>query len=80
MVSDPVKLIRKLNPKLMDLNINTMMNSTRFFYMVILVYAGTHAHRDRLPLKYQGKMKQKIKIRHVVDCQHYHYVGFLTKF
>lgn len=60
MASDPVTLIRKLDPRLMDLNRTTMMNSTRFFYTVILVYADTHAYIDRLPLKYQGKMKQKI--------------------
>lgn len=30
MVSDPVTVIRKLDTKLMDLNINTMMNSASF--------------------------------------------------
>lgn len=32
MVSDPVTVIRKLDTELVDLNINTMMNSTRFLY------------------------------------------------
>lgn len=59
MVSDPVMVIRKLDTKLMDLNMNTMMNSTGF-YTVILVYADT----DRLPLNYQGKMKQKTTNNH----------------
>lgn len=46
MASDPVTVIRKLDTKLMDLNINTMMNSTRVFYCDPCLCRHTCTHRQ----------------------------------
>lgn len=46
MVSDPVTVIRKLDTKLMDLNINTMLNSTRVFYCDPCLCRHTCTHRQ----------------------------------
>lgn len=44
MVTDPITLIKKLDPKLMDLNMNTMMDSNRFLQGNPYLFTHTHTH------------------------------------